>query len=99
MKKIIFLTRSFFLHFPYFLIHRVDRYMASIRFKYRSFSQTNNITNDNGGSNRDEMLYAIFIHFSGYVKTSEACCVFCLLKKVTVQNLDYPAYSIINRAG
>lgn len=85
MKKIIFLTRSFFLHFPYFLIHEVDRYMASIRFKYRSFSQTNNITNDNSGSNRNEMLYVIFIHFSGYVKTSKASCDFYLLKKVTEQ--------------
>lgn len=81
MKKIIFLTRSFFLRFPYFLIHEIDRYMASIRFKYRIFSQTNYITNDNSGSNRDEMLYAKFIHFSGYVKTSEASCVFYLLKK------------------
>lgn len=32
-----------------------------------------------------EMLYANFIHFSGYVKISEASCVFYLLKKVTVQ--------------
>lgn len=85
MKKIIFLTRSFLLHFPYFLIHEVDRYMASIRFKYRSFSQTNNITNDNSGSNRNEILYVIFIHFSGYVETSEASCDFYLLKKFTEQ--------------